>query len=88
MSGGTTIDPKGEALAGMPPSEPATPNGNGLGHEPGNGSTTLRLGDDSVTHLLIALALSVGVTGAALTTRYGRLVLSSLRAGAGDDRSR
>src|SRR5258706_3843706 len=40
MSGGTTIDPKGEALSGMPPSEPATPNGNGLGHEPGNGTET------------------------------------------------
>ncbi|MEU8476381.1 hypothetical protein [Streptomyces hygroscopicus] len=33
------------------------------------------LGDDSVAHLLIALGLSI----AALMTRYGRLVLSSLR---------
>lgn len=41
------------------------------------------LGDDSVTHLLVALALSVAVTAAGLTTRYGRLVLSSLRADAG-----
>ncbi|MFF0226658.1 hypothetical protein [Streptomyces sp. NPDC004629] len=42
------------------------------------------LGDDSVTHLLIALALSVAATAAALTTRYGRLVLSSLRSGEGE----
>lgn len=41
------------------------------------------LGDDSVKHLLIALALSVAATAAALTTRYGRLVLSSLRGGQG-----
>lgn len=39
------------------------------------------LGDDSVAHLLIALGLSVAATAAALTTRYGRLVLSSLRGG-------
>ncbi|GAA3820681.1 hypothetical protein [Streptomyces chiangmaiensis] len=39
------------------------------------------LGDGSVTHLLIALALSVAATTAVLTTRYGRLVLSSLRGG-------
>jgi hypothetical protein len=39
------------------------------------------LGDDSVTHLLIALGLSVTATAAALTTRYGRMVLSSLRGG-------
>ncbi|MEW2496125.1 hypothetical protein AB0942_21725 [Streptomyces nodosus] len=41
------------------------------------------LSDDSVTHLLIALGLSVAATAAALTTRYGRLVLSSLRGGGG-----
>ncbi|MEU1595976.1 hypothetical protein ABZ468_24735 [Streptomyces sp. NPDC005708] len=39
------------------------------------------LGDGSVTHLLIALALSIAATAAALTTPYGRLVLSSLRGG-------
>jgi hypothetical protein len=39
------------------------------------------LDDDSLSHLLIALALSVVVTAGALTTRYGRLVLSSLRGG-------
>ena len=39
------------------------------------------LDDDSVAHLLIALGLSVAATAAALTTRYGRLVLSSLRGG-------
>ncbi|MGW2563626.1 hypothetical protein ACWCXB_31260 [Streptomyces sp. NPDC001514] len=37
------------------------------------------LGDESVTHLLMALGLAVAVTAGALTTRYGRLVLSSLR---------
>ncbi|MFD3521506.1 hypothetical protein [Streptomyces sp. NPDC058653] len=37
------------------------------------------LGDESVSHLLVALGLSVAATAAALTTRYGRLVLSSLR---------
>jgi hypothetical protein len=42
------------------------------------------LGDESVSHLFLALALSVAATAAALTTRYGRLVLSSLRGGAGD----
>ncbi|MCP3765176.1 hypothetical protein [Streptomyces sp. MAR25Y5] len=41
------------------------------------------LGDDSLSHLLIALALSVAATAAVLTTRYGRLVLSSLRGGLG-----
>ncbi|MEU6554624.1 hypothetical protein ABZ915_30770 [Streptomyces sp. NPDC046915] len=41
------------------------------------------LGDDSVTHLLVALALSIASTAGALTTRYGRLVLSSLRGGEG-----
>ncbi|ULR53372.1 hypothetical protein [Streptomyces deccanensis] len=41
------------------------------------------LGDDSVAHLCIALAMSIAVTGAILTTRYGRLVLSSLRGGRG-----
>ncbi|MFA3872234.1 hypothetical protein ABS735_00795 [Streptomyces sp. MMCC 100] len=39
------------------------------------------LGDDSLSHLLIALALSVAATAGVLTTRYGRLVLSSLRGG-------
>ncbi|MGI5518827.1 hypothetical protein [Streptomyces sp. CA-106131] len=39
------------------------------------------LGDDSVTHLLTALGLSIAATAAVLTTRYGRLVLSSLRGG-------
>jgi hypothetical protein len=43
------------------------------------------LGDESVAHLLVALGLSVAATAAALTTRYGRLVLSSLRGGAGHD---
>ncbi|RNG28912.1 hypothetical protein [Streptomyces botrytidirepellens] len=42
------------------------------------------LGDDSVAHLLIALGLSIAATAAALTTRYGRLVLSSLRGGDGE----
>lgn len=37
------------------------------------------IGDESLTHLLIALALSVATAGAILTTRYGRMVLSSLR---------
>ncbi|MET9554683.1 hypothetical protein [Streptomyces sp. NPDC006645] len=39
------------------------------------------LGDESVPHLLVALGLSVVATAAALTTRYGRLVLASLRGG-------
>ncbi|QHA07819.1 hypothetical protein GQF42_35010 [Streptomyces broussonetiae] len=39
------------------------------------------LGDNSVAHLLIALTMSVAATAGALTTRYGRLVLSSLRGG-------
>lgn len=39
------------------------------------------LGDESMAHLLTALALSVAATAGALTTRYGRLVLSSLRGG-------
>ncbi|MFP1628986.1 hypothetical protein ACLB9X_28320 [Streptomyces sp. 5K101] len=39
------------------------------------------LGDKSPTHLLVALGVSVLVTAGALTTRYGRLVLSSLRGG-------
>ncbi|RZB17149.1 hypothetical protein StrepF001_20435 [Streptomyces sp. F001] len=43
------------------------------------------LDDHSVAHLLIALTLSVAATAAALTTRYGRLVLSSLRGG--DDKA-
>ncbi|MGW4561405.1 hypothetical protein ACWEN3_03015 [Streptomyces sp. NPDC004561] len=37
------------------------------------------LGDNSVADLLIALTLSVVAAAGALTTRYGRLVLSSLR---------
>lgn len=37
------------------------------------------LGDDSLTHLLAALGLSFAAAAVALTTRYGRLVLSSLR---------
>ncbi|WP_405888522.1 hypothetical protein OG762_28235 [Streptomyces sp. NBC_01136] len=37
--------------------------------------------DHSVPHLLIAVGLSVAATAAVLTTRYGRLVLSSLRGG-------
>ncbi|OIK08136.1 hypothetical protein, partial [Streptomyces monashensis] len=37
------------------------------------------LGDNSVADLLIALTLSVAAAAGALTTRYGRLVLSSLR---------
>ncbi|MFI5797262.1 hypothetical protein [Streptomyces sp. NPDC051677] len=41
------------------------------------------LDDHSTTHLLISLGLSVAATAAALTTRYGRLVLSSLRGGGG-----
>ncbi|MHA5051480.1 hypothetical protein [Streptomyces sp. SD15] len=41
------------------------------------------LDDHSVTHLLTAVGLSVAATAAVLTTRYGRLVLSSLRGGNG-----
>lgn len=37
------------------------------------------LGDTSATDLVVALAASLAATAAALTTRYGRLVLSSLR---------
>ncbi|MBX7551159.1 ZIP family metal transporter [Streptomyces sp. tea 10] len=37
------------------------------------------LGDNSLADLLIALTLSVAAAAGALTTRYGRLVLSSLR---------
>ncbi|MEU0395787.1 hypothetical protein ABZ208_23985 [Streptomyces sp. NPDC006208] len=37
------------------------------------------LGDESLTHLLVALGLSVAATAGVLTTPYGRLVLSSLR---------
>ncbi|SEF68205.1 hypothetical protein SAMN05216223_101711 [Actinacidiphila yanglinensis] len=37
------------------------------------------LGDTSATDLLVALGASLAATAAALTTRYGRLVLSSLR---------
>jgi hypothetical protein len=39
------------------------------------------LGDSSGTDLLVALAAALAATAAALTTRYGRLVLSSLRGG-------
>ncbi|MEU0693878.1 hypothetical protein ABZ349_07800 [Streptomyces niveus] len=39
------------------------------------------LGDESVRHLLLALGLAVAVTALAFTTRYGRLVLASLRGG-------
>ncbi|WP_371606129.1 hypothetical protein OG725_10365 [Streptomyces sp. NBC_01213] len=39
------------------------------------------VGDESVSHLLVALGISVVVTAGALATRYGRLVLSSLRGG-------
>ncbi|MFE2316248.1 hypothetical protein ACFXC8_24460 [Streptomyces sp. NPDC059441] len=41
------------------------------------------LDDHSVGHLLLSLALSVAAAAAVLTTRYGRLVLSSLRGGNG-----
>jgi hypothetical protein len=44
------------------------------------------LDDHSVAHLYIALALSIAVTAAVLTTRYGRLVVSSLRGGEGKPR--
>ncbi|WP_435244427.1 hypothetical protein [Streptomyces sioyaensis] len=43
------------------------------------------LGDQSTTHLLVALGLSIAATAAALTTQYGRLVISSLRGGAGPE---
>ncbi|MFH9978083.1 hypothetical protein ACH4ND_02285 [Streptomyces sp. NPDC017179] len=39
------------------------------------------LDDHSLSHLLVGLGVSVAATAAALTTRYGRLVLSSLRGG-------
>lgn len=39
------------------------------------------LDDKSLSHLLIALVLSFLIAAAVLTTRYGRLVLSSLRGG-------
>ncbi|MFE2022224.1 hypothetical protein ACFW9O_29725 [Streptomyces sp. NPDC059499] len=39
------------------------------------------IGDESVSHLLVALGITVVVTAGALATRYGRLVLSSLRGG-------
>ncbi|MER6620445.1 hypothetical protein [Streptomyces sp. NPDC000931] len=39
------------------------------------------MGDQDPVHLLIALAGAFAVTAGALTTRYGRLVLSSLRGG-------
>lgn len=38
------------------------------------------LDDHSVAHLIVSLILSIAATAAALTTRYGRLVLASLRA--------
>ncbi|WP_257230784.1 hypothetical protein [Streptomyces sp. UH6] len=41
------------------------------------------LDDKSLAHLLIALGASVAATAGALTTRYGRLVLASLRGGDG-----
>lgn len=44
------------------------------------------LGDQSVSHLLIALALSIAATAVALSTRYGRLVISSLRGEPRSDR--
>ncbi|MFF3450044.1 hypothetical protein ACFYXJ_23245 [Streptomyces sp. NPDC002667] len=44
------------------------------------------LDDHSVAHLLLAVGLSVVATAAVLTTRYGRLVLSSLRGAAGQVR--
>jgi len=37
------------------------------------------LGDSSATHLVVALAAALAATAGALTTRYGRLVLASLR---------
>lgn len=40
------------------------------------------LNDSRPAHLVLALAASLAATAAALTTRYGRLVLSSLRGGA------
>ncbi|BDH03610.1 hypothetical protein [Streptomyces seoulensis] len=43
------------------------------------------LDDHTVSHLLLALALSVAATAAVMTTRYGRLVLSSLRGGESSD---
>lgn len=39
------------------------------------------LGDSDPWHLTLALAASLAATAAALTTRYGRLVVSSLRGG-------
>lgn len=41
------------------------------------------LGDADPVHLVIALAAALAATAGALTTRYGRLVLSSLRGGRG-----
>jgi hypothetical protein len=56
-----------------------------LGLPLGTGLGILQVLDDhSVAHLLLALALSVAATAAVLTTRYGRLVLSSLRGGNGN----
>ncbi|WP_411086576.1 hypothetical protein [Streptomyces sp. 061-3] len=44
------------------------------------------LGDDDPVHLLIGLGIAFASTAAALGTRYGRLVLGSLRGGPhGDD---
>jgi hypothetical protein len=42
------------------------------------------LGDSSPWHLALALGASLAATGAALLTRYGRLVLGSLRGGPRD----
>ncbi|MFB7011265.1 hypothetical protein ACFCZY_22835 [Streptomyces sp. NPDC056237] len=39
------------------------------------------LGDDDPGHLLVALGVALVATAAAFTTRYGRLVLASLRGG-------
>lgn len=51
-----------------------------LGLPPGTAIGILQVLDDkSLSHLLIALALSFALAAVVLTTRYGRLVLSSLR---------
>ncbi|GGW24274.1 hypothetical protein [Streptomyces xantholiticus] len=44
-------------------------------------ATARVLGDNSVTHLLLALGLSVAATAGVLTTPYGRVVLQSPRGG-------
>ncbi|RPK63199.1 hypothetical protein EES43_11750 [Streptomyces sp. ADI96-02] len=43
------------------------------------------LGDDDPAHLLMALAAALLATAAAFATRYGRLVLASLRGGTASD---